>query len=342
MKNTNETKIAIFVISGLLLLIIGWAYLREVTIHKQTNFHVVYKDVAGLTKGSFIHVNGLRVGRVDRLTLDIKSKQVIVDARIQVKDVQIPKDSKIIIRTSGYVGDKYLDIILGMSDEIIKDGDTVVGEAVFDSFKSLDRLSIIVNEIDPVVLGKNIQEFASGALGLVKKADTVADNTNDVLTNLPKGMDLTDLVDKAHLTADKLDHAVENISEITNMTQSFVTDEVNSARLNMILVQAKEISGDLSMSVNDVNELAKNKEAYENANNLLNKASKVVEQLDEIKSDPLIQNEVREVVSNTNTAAKKVSSTSDELSVALHQRFLLPKLWFGRILPKKKNNNDIN
>ena len=90
MKRTSEMKIGIFAISGLLLLVFGWAYLREFAIHKQLEFNVVFNDVAGLTKGSFVRINGLRVGRVDSLTLDTKENKVLVNARIQIPKVSSP------------------------------------------------------------------------------------------------------------------------------------------------------------------------------------------------------------------------------------------------------------
>src|SRR3989338_3317134 len=98
MKHVNEIKIGVFVISGLILLLFGWAYLREFALHKQQNFTVAYDDVVGLTKGSFVRINGLRVGRVDKLTLDTKANKVLVDARIQIPKVAIPRDSKVYIR----------------------------------------------------------------------------------------------------------------------------------------------------------------------------------------------------------------------------------------------------
>jgi len=128
-------KIGAFAISGLLLLVFGWAYLREFAVHKQVAFTVQFDDVVGLTKGSFVRINGLRVGRVDGLILDTEKNKVLVEARIQIPKVTIPVDSMIYIRTSGYVGDKYLDIALGTSNEFIMDGDVVIGERAFHAFQ---------------------------------------------------------------------------------------------------------------------------------------------------------------------------------------------------------------
>jgi len=315
MKHLSEIKIGAFVISGLCLLIFGWAYLREFAIHKQLSFSVIFDDVAGLTKGSFVRINGLRVGRVDALTLDTKQNKVLIKARIQIPDINIPKDSKIFIRTSGYVGDKYLDIALGTSNESIMDGELVYGEPAFDAFQSLEKVGQVLNEINPKLVGKGIQD--------------VTTNTASLIKSFPQKEELTRLVDRAHDTVEKLNTGIEK-------AQSLATNENAQGNLNKLLSQASLVSSDLSETLKNANSLANNKTAFNNVNDLLIRASKIIEQLDEIRADPLIQNELRETLSNANLAAKKVAFTSDKVNEALNQKFILPKLFFGNLLPRKK------
>lgn len=329
MKYLNEMKIGAFAITGLILLVVGWAFLREVSIQKQNTFTIIFNDVAGLTKGSFVRINGLRVGRVDALTLDTKENKVLVLSRIQLPKVTIPVDSKFIIRTSGYVGDKYLDIYLGMSDNFIKDGDTVAGEPVIDAFASLEKVSQILNQLNPELVGKNIQDATVGAVGLIQKADLVADSANKVISGLPKGQDLDRLVVNAHDTVNQLNEAIDK-------AHSFAQDSAAQGNISRLLTQANDVSGALKESLKNANNLANNKTAFENVNNLLVRAGKIIEQLDELRADPIIQNDLRQTLDNANLAAKKVAFTSEEVTKALNQRFILPKLLFGRLLPKKK------
>ncbi|MBI3590241.1 MAG: MCE family protein [Candidatus Melainabacteria bacterium] len=334
MKHFNEMKIGAFVISGLVLLVFGWAYLREFSIQVQQSFSVVFNDVAGLTKGSFVRINGLRVGRVDKLILDTKENKVIVDARIQLPDINIPNDSKIIIRTSGYVGDKYLDIILGMSQTHIMSGDVIIGEPTLDPFQSLEKISQILNQIDPKIVGANIQDVTVNAATLIKKADSVIESTDRVVMSLPQGEDLKLLVEKAHDTVEQLNTAIEK-------AQNLATDQSAQNNLNKILKQASVVSSDLNQTLKNANKLANNKAAFENVNSLLLRATKIIEELDEIRADPLIQNELRQTLNNANEAAKKFAFTSEEVSMALNQRFILPRLLFGKLVPNKKKADKI-
>ena len=325
MKHISEMKIGAFAICGLVLLVFGWAYLREFAIHTQNIFTVVFTDVAGLTKGSFVRINGLRVGRIDSLTLDTKENKVLVQARIQIPKVTIPNNSMFFIRTSGYVGDKYLDITLGMSEVVIMDGDTVAGEPAFDAFQSLERVSQFLNQIDPNMLAQSIQETTSNVASLTKKVDEV----------VPSGHELSNLIEKTHDTTAQLNKAIEK-------AQNLATDQNAQNNLNKLLSQASIVSADLNQTLKNANSLANNKKAFENVNNLLIRATKIIEQLDEIRADPLIQNELRETLNNANLAAKRVAFTSDEVSMALNQRFILPKLLFGKLIPGKKKTDKID
>lgn len=327
MKHINEIKIGVFAISGLILLIFGWAYLREFAIHNQVNFLVKYDDVIGLTKGSFVRINGLRVGRVDSLTLDTKENKVLVEARIQLPKITIPTDSKVYIRTSGYVGDKFLDIALGMSTEYIMDGEIIVGEPAFDAFQSLEKISLVLNQIDPKILGQGIQDSAVNFASLTKKVESAVPDKNE----------LKNLVTRAHDTVEKLNLAVEK-------TQNLATDPNAQGNLQKLLNQASVVSGDLNQTLKNANSLANNKQAFNNVNSLLLRASKIIEQLDEIRADPIIQNDLRQTLENANLAAKKVAFTSDEVSMALNQRFILPRLLFGKLLPRdlKKKSGKSN
>ena len=324
MKHTGEIKIGVFAITGLILLLFGWAYLREFAIHKQVSFLVKFDDVVGLTKGSFVRINGLRVGRVDSLTLDTKENKVIVDARIQLPKVIIPKDSKIFIRTSGYVGDKYLDIALGMDSEYIMDGDVVIGEPAFDAFQSLEKVSQVLDELDPKLLGHSIQDATTNVASVAKSLKDA----------VPDKIELTNLISNAHDTVIKLNTAIEK-------AQSFAINETAQNNLNKVLSQASIVSNDLNQTLKNANNLANNKTVFEDVNNLLLRAGKIIEQLDEIRADPLIQNNLRETLDNANLAAKKLSFTSDEVSMALNQRFILPRLFFGKLLPAKRKSDKV-
>lgn len=82
-----------------------------------------FEDVSGLTSGSDIKINGIKVGIVKKLSLedDYSAKAELL---IQNK-YKIPSDSSVAISTDGIMGNKFVAISVGYSDNSLKQGDEV-------------------------------------------------------------------------------------------------------------------------------------------------------------------------------------------------------------------------
>lgn len=103
-----------------------------------------FDDISGLGKQARIMLSGVQVGRVDNIHLDPTTGEAIVDLYVQ-KDLRLPVDSSAQILTSGLLGERYVALVKGASQEVLKEGDT------------LKRTG------GAVVLEKMIQQFLSGA-----------------------------------------------------------------------------------------------------------------------------------------------------------------------------------
>ena len=67
---------------------------------------------------------GLEIGRVERLTLDQKDQLAVVELRIR-KGIKIYGDAIASIKTEGLIGDNYVSIDPGGSEEVLKPGGTI-------------------------------------------------------------------------------------------------------------------------------------------------------------------------------------------------------------------------
>jgi len=123
-RATLETIVGIFVFIGLLCL----AYL-SIKLGKMEMFggdyYKVYADfdsVSGLKSGAAVEVAGVAVGKVGRIILDPKNGS---RARVylQIKGgVKLQDDVIASVRTSGIIGDKFIQVKPGGSDKILADG----------------------------------------------------------------------------------------------------------------------------------------------------------------------------------------------------------------------------
>jgi phospholipid/cholesterol/gamma-HCH transport system substrate-binding protein len=77
--------------------------------------------VEGLHDGGDVRVSGIRVGTIISQRLDLKTFDAVVRMSID-PTVKLPVDSYAQIASNGLLGDKYLQIVPGNEDEMIKAG----------------------------------------------------------------------------------------------------------------------------------------------------------------------------------------------------------------------------
>jgi len=85
-----------------------------------------FNTVAGLAPRAKVMVAGVTVGRVTDIDIDPVSVRAVVHMAID-KDVDyLTSDSIAAIKTSGVLGDQYVSIAVGGSEEILKAGDKIM------------------------------------------------------------------------------------------------------------------------------------------------------------------------------------------------------------------------
>lgn len=93
--------------------------------------------VDGLAIGTDVRLSGIKIGTVSALGLDSKSYQADVTMRIR-DDVQLPDDSSLMVTSSGLLGNPYVSITPGGSEDMLKPG----GE-ITNTQGSVDVMSLV-------------------------------------------------------------------------------------------------------------------------------------------------------------------------------------------------------
>jgi len=135
MKNINlEVIVGLFMIAGFL----AFAYLSlqmgEFSIfdlEKNYSLEAEFDNVSGLKVGASVEIAGVNVGKVADIELGEQGLAKIVILINQ--DVTITSDAIASIRTQGLIGDKYIKIIQGADQEMLKEGDVI-----FDTESAID------------------------------------------------------------------------------------------------------------------------------------------------------------------------------------------------------------
>lgn len=104
-----------------------------------------FGDVGGLKKGAPVELAGVPIGEVEQISLEGTRARVLVSIQNGVK---IRDDDIFSINTKGLIGDKFVKVIPGSSDEYVMPG-TVVRETV----DSVDIESLIGRIVGKFVEG---------------------------------------------------------------------------------------------------------------------------------------------------------------------------------------------
>jgi len=123
-KFSLELNVGIFFIVGILCL--GYLSIKlgklDIVGSKDTTIYAVFSNVGGLKEGAEVQIAGVNIGRVKTITLDEYQAKV----KLQISTtVPIQDDAIASIKTKGLVGEKFVEITPGGSDNVITNGGNI-------------------------------------------------------------------------------------------------------------------------------------------------------------------------------------------------------------------------
>ena len=125
-KSSIETTVGAFVLIGLLCVGYLTIKLGKMEILSDDYYHVSadFSSAAGLKSGANIEMAGVKIGQIDSISLDPIIKVARVELKIQ-QDIELSTDVIASIKTAGLLGDKYITLTPGGSEEILEEGDII-------------------------------------------------------------------------------------------------------------------------------------------------------------------------------------------------------------------------
>ena len=116
-----EFAVGLFMIMGILCL--GYISIKlgkmEILGSEGYAVEAVFANSGGLNTGSSVVIAGVDVGRGTAISLDDYQAKVVLNLP---RDVKIQEDAIASIKTKGLIGEKYVEITPGGSEEIIEPG----------------------------------------------------------------------------------------------------------------------------------------------------------------------------------------------------------------------------
>ena len=167
--------VGVFVIIATALLVatifgIGGAFGRS-----GPKFQAYFKNASGLEPGSIVRYAGIRVGRVDKLSVDAKNpSRVVVDFDVDA-GVPIKTDSLAKIASASALGENFLELTPGKPESpLAKSGAVLPSKEFF----GINDVADMLNELEP-----KISDLVNNLNGRVNQLKDTIDRTNDVLND---------------------------------------------------------------------------------------------------------------------------------------------------------------
>jgi phospholipid/cholesterol/gamma-HCH transport system substrate-binding protein len=176
-------------------------------------------DAGGIAEGSLVRLNGITVGYLERLRLSgSRDPKRTVEFDMMVKDKylrDIPVDSMTGIAAANLLGDKFLNITKGRSQQIVLPGGELqsqqtqdIPELMASMANLLQSFQGIVNRVDSLLAGV---EQGKGNIGKLLKDEQLYDRLNGIAS---EGQKLLSDIRTGHGTMSKLIYDDELYKEV--------------------------------------------------------------------------------------------------------------------------------
>jgi len=165
LKISREVKTAVLVISGIVLFIYLFNYLKGEDLFDSSITYYTKFDYNALDTASPVTIKGNNVGKIANIIYDFNTGQTIVEITV-TNELRFSKDSKIRLYEQGLMGGNALAIIPGTEEVLANKGDYLESEIEPGLIKSLT---------------KNFSGISTGLDNTLKSADSLLVNLNKVV-----------------------------------------------------------------------------------------------------------------------------------------------------------------
>jgi phospholipid/cholesterol/gamma-HCH transport system substrate-binding protein len=224
LKTSKEIKTAVLVLSGILLFIFIFNYLKgENLLSSSRKITAIYSNVEGLAISSAVTINGHKVGKVQDIRFtDDKSGTLEVTMLID-SDFNFSKNSIAELYESGLIGGKAISIIPAFDGS----ANTVSGDVLKSKIKP--GLTELVNQ--------RLTPLQEKIESVMVSADLLLNNVNSIFDEKTKS-DIKGSISQ-------LEQTISSFEKTSNSLQNLL--ETNKNAINNSIGNFSDISDDLSI-----------------------------------------------------------------------------------------------
>ncbi len=270
-KISNELKIGITVIVATLVAFVGYRVMKDVPLFRSaTTLYTTFEQVHGLIPGNPVNVKGYKIGSVKNMEL-LDSDSTRVTMNIE-NGHEIPKGSIAVLKSSGVLGGKFIEIQKSDSNENIPNEGSIEGvfeQGIMDSFakegaKLSDDVSSSIKGLEEFLTNLNSTLDDESKEDISETIQNLSETTRSVNNLLQaRQQDIDTMILEAKSTLQNFDDlSSENKEKITSLINNLeaTSSELESLSnglnetnqtLNEVLIKINDGQGSLGKMIND-------------------------------------------------------------------------------------------
>lgn len=286
----NEFKVGLLAIAT----IVAVAFMSFKITSGQSGFgqyetyRTIVKDASGIFPKTPIKVAGIAAGRIN--SIELQGNTALITFEI-LKQIQVTKNSKLRIKSVGFLGDKYIEIFVGDSPELLRKYDFI------DS------------------------EEAVGIESLVKDTSEILTDVKQVVRSIKESIAPDGQVSPLKLIVADIQQTVQNTKQATAALNRVM--QGNEEKINNLVSNLEDFSYELSYNLDKGNPDA----AISDLKRIMANAERLTKNLDEIVADVkrgkgtmgklLVEDDIADEVKSTLAGVKKLVGRADEIRTEL-------------------------
>ena len=291
MKNfSKEVIVGLFTTVGLVLLYLGFNYLKGIDFFSSTSkYYAIYDNVDQLAVSNPVLVNGYAIGRVSHIKiLRNKQNKVLVELDIN-SDLSLGDSTKAIL-TSEILSGKYILLSIGEVKKPLKSGDTIraeVAKGLLDVFAKnaepvADNLQITLRNFNAVIdnLVRNTKQLDT----IFMKLQSTPGYLNHTIINANGKVD--ELATSFKAVSENINGTLNELKPTLNNFKA-LSDSLKQLRLNQTLAKTQQTLTSLNETLaklkkgdNTASKLLTEDSLYVNLNKLLANMDSLVKHFD--------------------------------------------------------------
>ncbi len=263
-----ESKVGLFVVLAIVSLLVLSTRIQTVSYIGKEGYRVFVdvSNASGLEENAKVKINGVEIGYIEKISL------AKANARLKLfifNGHEIAQDSTVLISQESLLGGKYIDIIYGKSEAILKEGEHLSNYKTFASieetsqkiYEAADEFKRLMKNFNTALNPETIEDFKVAIKNfrvMAEKISVAADEfkitgetVNKRLPNIMKQIDsLSAEFDTTGKTINK--RLPDIMKQIDNLTAEFdTTGQTLNTKLPKLMDEFTAVAEDLQKLVKD-------------------------------------------------------------------------------------------